>query len=218
MNSCRFARVVRVVRVVRIQIASRSGHWRRRTTTKTRRSPSESALVDLSSQRRGQPPSWRVQPTRALLLYRNGTRGLLDNRDRFVRDSLLRGMRRAQLGRRSGAQVAFSRAARPFLYCAWPKDRFIFAPPRARLSRHLHIRHFARALRSGWAFCWRAPRAADCSLSLERKTGKCGHNVFRAHRRPRTKGRVASTGLRRTRKTTGPRPSEAQGARCANRK
>ena len=41
-------------------------------------------------------------------------------------------------------------------------------PPCARLSRHLYMRHFARALRSGWVFCWRAPRATDCSLSLER--------------------------------------------------
>ena len=36
---------------------------------------------------------------------------------------------------------------------------------------------------------------------------------FRAHRRPGTKGRAASSGLRRTIKTTGPRPSEAKGAR-----
>ena len=52
------------------------------------------------------------------LLHRNGTRGLLNDRDRFVRDSLLRGMRRAKLGRRSGTQIAPSRAARPLLYCA----------------------------------------------------------------------------------------------------
>ena len=49
------------------------------------------------------------------------------------------------------------------------------------------MRHFARALRSGWAFCWRAPRAADCSPSLERKTEKFGHIFFRARRRPGTK-------------------------------
>ena len=52
----------------------------------------------------------------ALPLYRNSTRGLLDGRGRFVCGSLLRGMRRAKLGRRSGAQVAPSRAARP-LFC-----------------------------------------------------------------------------------------------------
>ena len=50
---------------------------------------------------------------RCCMLYRNGTHGLLDDRDRFVCDSLLRGMRRAKLGRRSGAQVAPSRVARP---------------------------------------------------------------------------------------------------------
>ena len=78
------------------------------------------------------------------------------------------------------------------------------------------MRHFARVLCSGLAFCWRAPRAVACSLSLERKTGKFGHTFFRAHRRPGTKGRVSSRGFRRTRKTTGPRPSEAKGARYAN--
>ena len=65
------------------------------------------------------------------------------------------------------------------------------------------MRHFAHASRSGWAFGWRAPRAADCSLSLERKMEKCGHfPPPRARRQPGTKWRVASRGLRRTRKPT----------------
>ena len=61
-----------------------------------------------------------------------------------------------------------------FLNWAYQKAGSFSRPARVRLSRHLHIRHFARALPSGWAFSWRAPRAADCCLSLERKTAKCG--------------------------------------------
>ena len=74
--------------------------------------------------------TWRVQPAGAfqLLLYRNGTRGLLHDRYRFVRDRgpwAKCGMRRAKLGHRSGAQVAPSRA---FFVCWWraltfPKKR-----------------------------------------------------------------------------------------------
>ena len=46
---------------------------------------------------------------------------LLNDRDRFVCGSLLRGMRRAKLGCRSGAQVATSSqqgSPASFLYCA----------------------------------------------------------------------------------------------------
>ena len=61
-------------------------------------------------------------------------------------------------------------------------------PARVTLSKHLHMRRFARALRSGWAFCWRAPRAADCSLSLERKTDKYGHICFARADGPELRG------------------------------
>ena len=86
----------------------------------------------------------------------------------------------------------------------------------------LVTRQSTRALRSGWAFCSRAPGASDCSLCFERKTGKSRHFFFRAHRRPGTKGIRGvwhwPRGLRRTRNPTGPRPSEAKEARYANRK
>ena len=105
---------------------------KRRTTT--RRTTSEPELAELPSQRHGQPPSWRVQPARAsqLLLYRNGTRGLLRDCDRFVCDSVLRGIRRAKLGRRWGTQVAPSRAAR-LLFCVVRGQRPVrsFSRPRA---------------------------------------------------------------------------------------
>ena len=153
----------------------------RRRRRRRRRSSSQPDLVELSSQRRGKPPSWRIQPARELLLYRNGTCGLLDARDRFVCGSLLRGMRRAKLGRRSDAQMAPSRAARP-LFCIIrdQKAGSFSRPARAKSSRRLHMRHFARAVRSTlWlAFFLAGATGFGLQSGSRAKTGECGHIFF----------------------------------------
>ena len=130
----------------------------RRTRTKTRTRRKEPDLVELSSQRRGQPPPWRVQPARALLLYRNGTRGLL-HLTATVPYTIVCSVGCDELSPDTARANRWRPAGRPALLfvCAVfdQKGRFIFrtrARQINRLSRHPHMRHFACALRSGWAF------------------------------------------------------------------
>ena len=102
----------------------------------------------------------------------------------------------------------------PFLRLFTPSQTALTQWDHWALTTHRTVR-IARWL----ALVWRTPRTADCSLSLERKLSHVAIVFFRTRRRPGTKGACGITrGIRRTRNTTGPRPSEAKGARYANRK